>query len=77
MRRYYACICSDFAGRVIVFALGMLRAARRLLLLFWAALWYGVGWGAGIVVRTLVLAAVSFLQGFADATGWERVLVWK
>lgn len=53
------------------------RAARRLLLLLWAALWYGVGWGVGVVVRVLVLAVISSLQGFADATGWERVLVWK
>ena len=51
-------------------------ALRRSLLLLWMALWYGAGRVTGLLVRVFVLGGVAFIQGFADATGWTRVLVW-
>lgn len=51
-------------------------ALRRASLLAWMALWYAAGRMIGLLVRVLVLGGVAFIQGFADATGWTRVLGW-
>ncbi len=56
--------------------LGARAGVRRICLLFWAALWYALGWCVGFVVRVGVLGGVACIQGFADATGWTAALVW-
>lgn len=56
--------------------LAALSGARRVLLLAWMGLWYTLGRAIGIVVRVCMLAIVSALQGFADATGWTGILGW-
>lgn len=61
---------------LLAYVRSALQAARTGALLLWAALWYAVGWCIGLIVRVGVLGGVACIQGFADATGWGRVLVW-
>ncbi len=69
-------VFSHYAIPALTYARSALQAARTGALLLWAALWYAVGWCIGLVVRVGLLGGVACIQGFADATGWGRVLVW-